>query len=183
MADKYIEFEHIIVFIDLALLQTATYRHVLFNTDFQKYWKFSIILIFVEAYLKWNNVFYSTDNQLITSDESGYYFSFGFILLEHLIFFVSLYGLMFVLGHRCTIRMLWKAITLSNFAKLLFLPVMIYRDSISQWERNINYVLIMSYLTLSLVCSCAGEKTPLFLSFCFPDSFDLLAASFIYKLY
>lgn len=34
LADKYVELEDVIVFIDLALLQTAAYRHVLFNTDF-----------------------------------------------------------------------------------------------------------------------------------------------------
>lgn len=35
IADKYIEFEPIVVVIDLVLLSRPTYRHVLYNTDFK----------------------------------------------------------------------------------------------------------------------------------------------------
>lgn len=35
VADKYIEFETIVIVIDLILLSRPTYRHVLYNTDFR----------------------------------------------------------------------------------------------------------------------------------------------------
>lgn len=35
IADKYIEFESIIVLIDLVLMSKPAYRHVLFNTEFK----------------------------------------------------------------------------------------------------------------------------------------------------
>lgn len=52
VADKYVEFEQITVVIDLALLQTPAYRHVLFNTDFQVLskglsWPVSLLSLFL----------------------------------------------------------------------------------------------------------------------------------------
>lgn len=35
IADKYIEFEPIVIVIDLVLLSRPTYRHVLYNTEFK----------------------------------------------------------------------------------------------------------------------------------------------------
>ncbi|XP_046390774.1 protein ARV1 isoform X3 [Ischnura elegans] len=36
MADKYIEYDPVIVIIDLALLNRQAYRHVIFNTSFKR---------------------------------------------------------------------------------------------------------------------------------------------------
>lgn len=157
VADKYVEFEQITVFIDLALLQTPAYRHVLFNTDFVKYWKYSIILIFIEAYLLWNHVFSGVeDPEFYNSGEKGFYVSCLIVLTEHVLFFSLIYGFMCIFGQPCSARLLWKAITLSNFSKLLFIPVMIWRDS-SLWELGINYLLILGYSIMSLICSLSGE--------------------------
>lgn len=35
VADKYIEFEPIVIVIDLILLSRPTYRHILYNTNFK----------------------------------------------------------------------------------------------------------------------------------------------------
>lgn len=124
---------------------------------FQKYWKYSIILIFIEAYLLWNNVFTGTDDpEFYNGDEKGFYVSCLIILTEHLLFFTLLYGFMRIVGQRCSVRLLWKAMTLSNFSKLLFIPVMIWRES-SLWELGINYILIIGYSIMSLICSLSGK--------------------------
>lgn len=85
IADKYIEFEPIVIVIDLVLLSRPTYRHVLYNTDFkvsniftvsnvdqqieeifnekmvnfltkfQIHWKMALIFCLVDAYISWSN--------------------------------------------------------------------------------------------------------------------------------
>lgn len=170
------ELEDVIVFIDLALLQTAAYRHVLFNTDFlvgrqkilkrfpdpelsllQKFWKYSIILICIEAYLLWNDVFTGDETSTHGASEKGFYVSCLIVLLEHFLLFSLLFAFIRLFGRSCPVsmRLLWKAITLSNFSKLLFIPVMIWRES-SLWELGINYVLIICYSILSMICSLSG---------------------------
>lgn len=131
------------------------------SLSFQKFWKYSIILIFIETYLLWNNVFTGTEDPEFysSSGEKGFYVSGLIVLTEHLLFFSLLYGFLRVFGHGSfrSVRLLWKAMTLSNFSKLLFIPVMIWRMS-SKWELGINYVLIIGYSILSLVCSLSGES-------------------------
>lgn len=126
----------------------------------QKFWKYSIILIFIEGYLLWNNVFTGTeDPEFYNADEKGFYVSCLTVLTEHLLFFTLIYGFMRILGHWCSVRLLWKAMTLSHFAKLLFVPIMIWRGS-SMWELGINYVLISGYSIMSLICSLSGNGHP-----------------------
>ncbi|RZC40459.1 ARV1, partial [Asbolus verrucosus] len=50
VADKYVEYDIVIIIIDLVLLQKVAYRHILFNVDFKNFWKLSIILLLMEAY-------------------------------------------------------------------------------------------------------------------------------------
>ncbi|CAG9772602.1 unnamed protein product [Ceutorhynchus assimilis] len=53
IADKYLEYDIVIIIIDLILLNTMAYRHILLNTKFKHFWKLSVILILLESYCKW----------------------------------------------------------------------------------------------------------------------------------
>ncbi|KAL1509637.1 hypothetical protein ABEB36_004344 [Hypothenemus hampei] len=56
VADKYVEYDVVIIIIDLILLKTKAYRHILLNTKFQNFWKLSLLLILLESYCNWSVV-------------------------------------------------------------------------------------------------------------------------------
>ncbi|XP_058802014.1 protein ARV1 [Phymastichus coffea] len=55
LADKYIEYDPVIVLVDLVLLEKPAYRHLLYNSDFNAYWKLMIVLILGESYRIWSS--------------------------------------------------------------------------------------------------------------------------------
>ncbi|KAI8439849.1 hypothetical protein MSG28_001318 [Choristoneura fumiferana] len=55
IVDKYIEYDPVIVMIDLVLVSREAQRHVLYNTEFKAYWKLFIILIMIETYGLWRS--------------------------------------------------------------------------------------------------------------------------------
>ncbi|KAL0883545.1 hypothetical protein ABMA27_015699 [Loxostege sticticalis] len=55
IVDKYIEYDPVIVMIDIVLMSREAQRHVLYNTEFKSYWKLFIILMMLETYGVWRN--------------------------------------------------------------------------------------------------------------------------------
>ncbi|GLV31938.1 ACAT-related protein required for viability 1 [Carabus blaptoides fortunei] len=53
ISDKYIEYDPVIIMIDLVLLQKQAYRHFLFNTEFKNHLKLAILVQLMEAYAEW----------------------------------------------------------------------------------------------------------------------------------
>ncbi|PBC30354.1 hypothetical protein APICC_07163 [Apis cerana cerana] len=43
LADKYIEYDSVIILVDLILLKRQAYRHLLYNCEIKHYWKLAII--------------------------------------------------------------------------------------------------------------------------------------------
>lgn len=108
VADKYIEFEPLVIIIDLILLSRPTYRHVLYNINFkvslilhtaqshqltpipfsftQIYWKLILIILFLDAYISWSNRSYlfTVHNEDFTK-EKLFYFCFGLSCVGSLI--------------------------------------------------------------------------------------------------
>lgn len=87
-ADKYIEFEALIILIDLVLLSKSAYRHILYNSNCKNLWKIGIILILLEAYCLWTETFIKFTNVCYRSDhpdpflaEKGFYLSSLHILI------------------------------------------------------------------------------------------------------
>ncbi|KAG8237510.1 hypothetical protein J437_LFUL019357 [Ladona fulva] len=56
IADKYIEYDPVIVIIDLVLLNRQAYQHIIYNTTFKNHWKLAIILLLVESYYNWSSL-------------------------------------------------------------------------------------------------------------------------------
>ncbi|KAI8391040.1 Arv1-like family-domain-containing protein [Radiomyces spectabilis] len=80
-ADKYIEHDLVIIFIDLLLHKSQVYRHLLFNRIFEKgngiephVSRFAILLILFEVYIKWVRLEqYYTDQDSLFIQQSLYY--------------------------------------------------------------------------------------------------------------
>jgi len=53
LIDKYVEYDPIIVVINLVLQNEMAYRHILHNTVFEGFWKLGIVFLFCEAYCFW----------------------------------------------------------------------------------------------------------------------------------
>ncbi|CAL7933026.1 unnamed protein product [Xylocopa violacea] len=49
-ADKYIEYDPVIILVDLMLLEKRAYRHLLYNCNLKAWWKLVIILWLVESF-------------------------------------------------------------------------------------------------------------------------------------
>lgn len=82
IADKYIEFEPIIIAIDLVLLSRPAYRHVLYNTSFRIHWKLNLVILLLDAYIVWSSkshLFSSLDGNF--TKEKLFYFCFVLSLI------------------------------------------------------------------------------------------------------
>lgn len=55
IADKYIEYDPVIVLVDLVLLNKSAYRHLLYNSGFKSYWKLIIVLVLGESFRIWSS--------------------------------------------------------------------------------------------------------------------------------
>uniref|UniRef100_A0A914QR57 Protein ARV n=1 Tax=Panagrolaimus davidi TaxID=227884 RepID=A0A914QR57_9BILA len=53
IADKYIEYDTVLIFNDLFLQYSAAYRHLLLNTNFESYARIGMLFILADAYNKW----------------------------------------------------------------------------------------------------------------------------------
>ncbi|XP_021945249.1 protein ARV1 isoform X1 [Folsomia candida] len=53
LMDKYVEYDNIIIALNLILLNPMAYRHVLLNHAFEGFWKLGVVSLFVEAYCFW----------------------------------------------------------------------------------------------------------------------------------
>lgn len=51
VADKYIEYDPVLVLLDLVLLNRQAIRHILYNTNFESYWKLGVIMALIEGYV------------------------------------------------------------------------------------------------------------------------------------
>ncbi|KAI6172028.1 Protein ARV [Aphelenchoides besseyi] len=51
--DKYVEYDFVLVFIDLILQYSAAYRHVFINTCYESYWRVIVVFTMFNAYNKW----------------------------------------------------------------------------------------------------------------------------------
>ncbi|XP_066595344.1 protein ARV1 [Prorops nasuta] len=54
LVDKYIEYDPVIVLVDLILVKKCAYRHILYNSGFKSYFKLTVILWLVESFTIWS---------------------------------------------------------------------------------------------------------------------------------
>jgi hypothetical protein len=52
--DKYLEYDLVLVFIDLVLLKSPAYRHILLNSPkFTHVWRLALVMLLLDVYVRW----------------------------------------------------------------------------------------------------------------------------------
>ncbi|XP_065088738.1 protein ARV1 [Ochlerotatus camptorhynchus] len=165
-ADKYIEFEVLIILIDLILLSKAAYRHILYNSNCKNLWKIGIILILLEAYCLWTETFSKFTNVRYRSDhvdpflaEKGFYVSSLHILIGTILLYIFLYVLTRVL-YRVDVGLdtgksyplvLLQGMILASIAKFFFIPIIIWKQNATDSAMAIHISLVVAYFVISLI--------------------------------
>ncbi|XP_053680845.1 protein ARV1 [Anopheles nili] len=166
-ADRYIEFEVLIILIDLILLSKPAYRHILYNSDCKNLWKIGCILILLEAYCFWTDAFRGITSISYRShvndpflSEKGFYLS----TVHFVAGFWLLYGFIYLftraLHRNIPVTMgtgksyphlLLQGVILSSIGKFLFIPIIIWRENSTETSMAIHIVLVLVYFVISLV--------------------------------
>ncbi|XP_053696082.1 protein ARV1 [Sabethes cyaneus] len=165
-ADKYIEFEVLIILIDLVLLAKPAYRHILYNSDCKNLWKIGIILVLLEAYCLWTEAFSRFTNVRYRSDqadpflaEKGFYVSSVHILIGTILLYTFLYMLTKILNRssavsndsdKCYRTVLLHGVILASIGKFFFIPIIIWKQNVSESSMAIHISLVVAYFVISL---------------------------------
>lgn len=90
MADKFVEFDNVIIFIEMVLHKPQVYRHLLFNTDlftppgasawerWSRWSKLCLIMILFDVYIKWAQV---ERNNIVLADDGNFFTTYCYILV------------------------------------------------------------------------------------------------------
>ncbi|PSN37707.1 hypothetical protein C0J52_16916 [Blattella germanica] len=169
VADKYIEYDPVIVMIDLVLLNERAYRHILYNSPFQSHWRLAIVLVLFEAYSSWatkkNEEALNSINMYhydLFEGEGSFYFMCIQAILGSAILFLFTYFLTWL---RWKIHpldkpknynniILWKALVLSNCGKFLIIPSLIWGEIGTQ----IHSFFILGYIFISQLKTYAEKQ-------------------------
>ncbi|KAK7505469.1 hypothetical protein BaRGS_00003214 [Batillaria attramentaria] len=126
VADKYIEYDPVIIFLDTLLLQRSAYRHVLVNSGFQR--KTTDV---TSTRLQPNHVLYSAlelafyRDYLVSAAESLILFGIIMTLLfaRHIIIFGK--------RHKFELEAILKAMIISSMGRLLVVPALVWGETYS----------------------------------------------------
>ncbi|XP_026481157.1 protein ARV1-like [Ctenocephalides felis] len=156
IADKYIEYDTVIILIDLILLSKPAYRHILYNTTFQNYWKIALLVVIMEAYTEWAMSNTSQKENFI--EDSDFYINCIHVIIGTILFMIIAYfvhnmvnivqpkNIVQKVPYRVGISWMWKSLTLSSFGKFLMLPSLIWGDNS---VTKIHWLLVFGYTTIS----------------------------------
>ncbi|XP_012229906.1 protein ARV1 [Linepithema humile] len=170
-ADKYIEYDPVIVFVDLILIEKSAYRHLLYNSNFKSYWKLALILWLAESFRVWA----SCDTGLTESiasevewiyndalqDYCNFYNSLIYTALAFVAFICAVIAVTelkwFIVGqkpYKYSIRDLSCALTIGSCGKLLGLLGIVWRHiATSPYCLLIQGYTVLCLLTAySVVC-------------------------------
>ncbi|ORY94474.1 Arv1 protein [Syncephalastrum racemosum] len=153
-ADKYIEHDFVIIFIDMLLHKPQVYRHLLLNRISQtregiepNVQRFAILLILFEVYIKWFRLetYYADHDTAFI--QRPLYFQYFYILALCIFEFIT-----FHLAVRCAVR--WHslhyrlnyvsmALIISSFGKMLLILMVI-------WDyKQLEYSWLVSIIVLA----------------------------------
>lgn len=171
LADKYIEYDPVIVFVDLVLIEKPAYRHLLYNSDFKSYWKLGIILWLAESFRAWSScdigqaklttwevIFAPND---MPKDDCNFYNS---LLCTALAFAAFICAVVMVTElkwlfvgekpYKYSVKDLCYALIVGGCSKLLGLLGIVWRHMAS----GPYYVLIQGYTVLCLFNAYSGKR-------------------------
>ncbi|XP_018580025.1 protein ARV1 [Anoplophora glabripennis] len=174
IADKYLEYDTVIIIIDLILLRLIAYRHILLNSKFKNFWKLSIILLLLETYIHWsatvkhvpketelnNTEPYLTEPDIYLEDIKFYLLGVDMIMCT-ICFVVVIYLFTIIytfLKKRAGIPflMICKMVTISSTGLFLFLPSLIWDTSVHNFHLHFIsiYTTLSQLLAYKALCNC-----------------------------
>lgn len=173
VADKYIEYDPVIIFLDTLLLQRPAYRHILINSKFQGHWRLVLVLWLCDALTKLmqrktadvtstrlqpNYILYSAlelafyQDYLVSAAESLILFTVVLVLLaaRHKMTFGNLQQF----EHRAILR----ALVMSSVGRLLVVPALVWGDAYSSLGVALTRVFVAAsnVQALTVVCRDIG---------------------------
>eukprot|EP00164_Ancoracysta_twista_P006979 GFYU01009826.1.p1 GENE.GFYU01009826.1~~GFYU01009826.1.p1 ORF type:complete len:240 (-),score=24.03 GFYU01009826.1:178-897(-) len=159
-ADKYVEYEVILIVLDLFLQQPQVYRHLLFNrTPYREsglgyfFYKLAFLSVLFECYLKWFRLktVYDEEESLITmhqypSPYERYWHLFLSCLGEYVVYCLGIVASTKMFYHLDAVfvkyNYLVMAIILAGFGRFLLVLMMI-------WDYHISFSTVVNAFVLS----------------------------------
>lgn len=168
MADKYIEYDSVIILVDLILLKRQAYRHLLYNCEIKHYWKLAIILWLIESF---RNFFLCNNNNEYVQYWKTFQPNFNRNCNLYLIIFSTVFALIsFVFtvifltkfkwyfypnnANTCSVIHLMKALVIGGSGILLGLLEITWGHIFL----TPHYLLILGYIILCLLTAYSGKK-------------------------
>ncbi|XP_020281252.1 protein ARV1 [Pseudomyrmex gracilis] len=153
IADKYIEYDPVIVFVDLILIEKPAYRHLLYNSKFKSYWKLCVILWIFESFRAWISCDTRIDLDKNAHDNCNFY---DLLIHTALAFTAFIYAVIvttelkwFIGGkkpYKYNVKDLIRALTIGGCGKLLGCLGIVWRHIAS----GPYYLLVQGYTVLCL---------------------------------
>ncbi|XP_059159672.1 protein ARV1-like [Physella acuta] len=149
VADKYIEYDPVIILLDALLLQPQAYRHLLINSQHESEWRLVFLLWICDAFAKL--VSHRADlviTQQASTPANVNYINLGLelylnfiIAAAELCIFMAFVVLMFAVQslwetrslQSLSIPLLSKAVILASMGRMLVIPVLL-------WDQSYSYV-------------------------------------------
>lgn len=168
LADKYIEYDPVIVFVDLILLEKQAYQHLLYNSDFKAYWKLMIMLWLGEAFRAWSFcVSISTQKTNINIYDGDLFqgdCNFYILLLQTAVTLTVFIATVIIVTelrwllskkrpHKYNAKDLTRALIVGGCSKLLGLLAIV-------WEPvalDLHYIFVQGYTVLCLMTAYSGK--------------------------
>ncbi|XP_005177243.2 protein ARV1-like isoform X1 [Musca domestica] len=160
-ADKYIEFEPVIIIVDFMLLSHSSYRHALHNRDFKLFWKLSLILLLLESLTLWrgeNERKLKIANNDSPPYEHGFYNCCAYKIGEFLLCTMLMVIANITLGSKPTglsvmdsSYLMMKAYALANFSKFFLLPIMLWRENTTEFGASLHRFFVTAHHLCALV--------------------------------
>lgn len=177
IADKYVEYDVVIVIIDLILFNTQAYRHILLNSEFKNFWKLSVILVLIESYSHWalsnrnlskicnnsNKTEPSLNDFDMNMEDLKFYIicvnvAIAWLCLIIWIWFITkMYEKFFAKNtSEMTFILVMKTITLASMGVFLQLPSIIWDISLYSYHLHFItlYTCLSQLLAYRVMCNC-----------------------------
>ncbi|XP_017797071.1 PREDICTED: protein ARV1, partial [Habropoda laboriosa] len=161
LADKYIEYDSVVILVDLILLDKRAYRHLLYNCNLKPCWKLIIILWLVESFRNFslceNNAKYVQNWKAFQYHFNGYcnlyliLFKTAFAHVAFIFIVILLTEIKWYLqpnnSNKCSVTRLTEALVIGGAGKLLGLLEITWRHV---FEAP-HHFLIFGYTLLCLI--------------------------------
>ncbi|XP_029903674.1 protein ARV1 [Myripristis murdjan] len=176
--DRYIEYDPVIILIDVILCKTQAFRHILFNTSLNIHWKLCVFCLLCEAYFRWSLLQGSEQSSdpadiIRYTKEWDFYGMFGLAALELWAFCSGVLWFLWVAvgalqGEKLDFRLLLRALLLSCYGKVLLIPAVIWEHDYTPLCLGLIKLLVLtsnsqairvilnSSRRLSLMAVCVG---------------------------